>query len=307
MLRGRRLVEIDLKGGEGREQVRRLTDRADVLIDPFRPGVTERLGLGPDETRARNPRLVYARVTGWGQDGPWASAAGHDLNYIALAGPLAAIGRRGSPPPPPLNLIGDFGGGGMLLALGIAAALVERASSGEGQVVDAAMVDGAALQFAAVAGFMQMGVWGPERESNLLDGGAPFYDTYETADGRFVAIGALEPQFYAELLDRLGLASDDWPQYDRERWPALKRTLGEIFRTRTRDEWDAQLGGTDVCFAPVLGLDEAAAHPHNAARGLYQGVGGVVQPSPAPRFSRTPGAIRPSPGTGLPDWGSNPA
>jgi alpha-methylacyl-CoA racemase len=292
LLRGRRFAIADLKDQDDLARVKALIDGADVLIDPFRPGTTERLGLGPDEMLMSNPRLVYGRVTGWGQTGPWSGAAGHDLNYIALAGPLSAIGRRGSPPPPPLNLVGDFGGGGMLLALGILAALLERHTSGAGQVVDAAMVDGAALQFAMIMGFRAQGFWSDKRESNLLDGGAPFYDTYETADGRWVSIGALEPQFYAELLTRLGLDADDWPQYDRGRWHLLRERFTEIFMTKTRDEWTEALGGTDACFAPVLTPDEAAAHPQNSARAVYQEVDGVLQPSPAPRFSRTPAAIQ---------------
>ncbi len=295
LLRGRRFETADLKNPDDLARVKQLIAAADVLIDPFRPGTTERLGLGPDEMLERNPGLIYGRITGWGQTGPWAGAAGHDLNYIALAGPLSAIGRRDSPPPPPINLVGDFGGGGMLLALGIAAALVERAKSGAGQVVDAAMVDGAALQFAMIMGFRAVGLWSDERESNLLDGGAPFYDTYETADGRYVSVGALEPQFYAELLTRLGLNLDDWPQYDRDRWPALRNRLQQIFVTKTRDEWTELLGATDACFAPVLTPEEAAAHPQNAAREVYRTVDGVLQPSPAPRFSRTPS----SPARGL--------
>lgn len=295
LLRGRRAVTLDLKDDGGRALALRLIERADVLIDPLRPGKAERLGLGPDEALERNPRLVYARITGWGQTGPWAGAAGHDINYVALAGPLAAMGRADSPPPPPLNLVGDFGGGGMLLALGITSALVERAASGRGQVVDAAMVDGAALQFASIMGFRAMGLWRDERESNFLDGGAPYYDTYETADGRYVAVGAIEPQFYAELLHSLGLEPADWPQDDRDRWPALREHLGAIFRSRTREEWTETLGGTDACFAPVLGAEEAAAHPQNAGRAVYQEVGGILQPSPAPRFSRTPGEIRRTP------------
>jgi alpha-methylacyl-CoA racemase len=294
LLRGRESITVDLKSATGLERVAGLIERADVLIDPFRPGTTERLGLGPEEMLQRNPRLVYGRITGWGQSGPWARAAGHDLNYVALAGPLAAIGRRGTPPPPPLNLIGDFGGGGMLLAVGIAAALVERNRSDAGQVVDAAMVDGVALQFAAIMGFRAMGLWQDERQSNFLDGGAPYYDTYETADRHYVAIAAIEPQFYAELLARLGLRAEDWPQHERECWPRLRAKLTAIFRSRTRDEWADALGGTDACFAPVLSPAEAAAHPQNAARSVYQEVDGVLQPSPAPRFSRTPGAIRSS-------------
>lgn len=310
LLRGRPSVAVDLKHPDGHALAVRLIDRADVLIDPFRPGVAERLGLGPEELRARHRRLVYARITGWGQDGPWAGAAGHDINYVALAGPLAAIGRAGSPPPPALNLAGDFGGGGMLVALGVLAALVERDRSGEGQVIDAAMVDGVALQLAAIVGYRQMGMWTDERESNLVDGGAPFYDTYETADGRFVSVGAIEPQFYAELLGHLGLDPEAWPQYDRARWPALHAELAAIFATRTRDEWTERLGATDACFAPVLNVDEAAAHPQNVARGVYRDAHGLLQPSPAPRFSRTPGAIRSAPSqpgehgrSALADWG----
>jgi alpha-methylacyl-CoA racemase len=287
LLRGRKFETADLKDPADLERVKQRIDESDVLIDPFRPGTTERLGLGPDELLQSNPRLVYGRITGWGQTGPWSGAAGHDLNYIALAGPLSAIGRKGSPPPPPLNLVGDFGGGGMLLALGIAAALFERERSGVGQVVDAAMVDGAALQFAMIMGFRAVGLWSDERESNLLDGGAPFYDTYETADGRWISIASLEPQFYAELLTRLGLDQDEFPQYDRSRWPQLRATLSEIFAAKTRDEWTELLGATDVCFAPVLTPDEAAAHPQNAARAVYQEIDGVLQPSPAPRFSRS--------------------
>ena len=301
LLRGRRSIRADLKSPAGLDLVLRLIDRGDVLIDPFRPGTTERLGIGPDDMLERNPRLVYGRVTGWGQTGPWAQAAGHDLNYVALAGILSAIGRTGTPPPPPLNLIGDFGGGGMLLALGITSALVERERSGAGQVVDAAMVDGVALQFAAIMGLRAMGVWRDERESNLLDGGAPYYDSYETADGRYVTVAAIEPQFYAELLQRVGLEPADWPQNARDRWPELRRRLTTSFRSRTRDEWSEVLGGTDACFAPVLSPDEAAAHPQNAARAVYQTVNGVLQPGPAPRFSRTPGSIRTSPASD--DWG----
>jgi len=310
LLRGRRLVALDLKRPADLELALRAVERADVLIDPFRPGVAERLGLGPDEALARNERLIYGRITGWGQSGPWATAAGHDINYVALAGPLAAMGRAGSPPAPALNLVGDFGGGGMLLALGVVAALLERAASGAGQVVDAAMVDGVALQYAAIMGFRAMGLWDDRRESNFIDGGAPYYDTYECADGRFVAVGALEPQFYAELLTQLGLDPAEWPQEDRARWPALRERLAAIFRSRTRDEWDAALGGSDACFAPVLSGEEAAAHPQNAVREVYTEVGGVLQPSPAPRFSRTPGRIRSgaveSDREALLDWGLEP-
>lgn len=301
--RGRRSLDVDLKSAEGLDLVRRMAQVADVLIDPFRPGTTERLGLGPDELTARNPRLIYARVTGWGQTGPLAHAAGHDINYVALAGPLSAIGRADSPPAPPLNLIGDFGGGGMLAALGIALALVERGRSGRGQVVDAAMVDGTALQFASIMGFRAMGIWRDRREDNFLDGGAPYYDCYETADGGFVSVGALEPPFYAELLDRLGLDPEDWPQEDRDRWPALRARLTEIFRSRTREQWSDELAGTDACFAPVLSPEEAAAHAQNAGREVYTSVDGVLQPAPAPRFDRTPGAIRAGDERSQDDWG----
>ncbi|AEA27638.1 CaiB/BaiF CoA transferase family protein [Pseudonocardia benzenivorans] len=310
LLRGRRSIALDLKSADGVEVALRLTDRADVLLDPFRPGVAERLGIGPETATSRNPGLVYARMTGWGQTGPLASVAGHDLNYVALAGPLAAMGRRGSPPAPALNLIGDFGGGGMLLAFGVTAALVERNRSGRGQVIDVAMTDGVAALSASIVGFTNMGVWRPERESNFLDGGAPYYDSYETSDGRHVTIGSIEPQFYALLLDKLGLDAAEWPQDDRRRWPELHARLAEIFRGRTRDEWCELLEGTDVCFAPVLGFDEAPKHPHLAARGTYVEEHGMLQPAPVPRFSRTPGAIQTppcSPGQHtrevLADWG----
>lgn len=301
--RGRRELTVDLKSEAGRRLAQRLVTRADVLIDPFRPGTTERLGLGPAELCELNPRLVYARATGWGQEGPLSRRAGHDINYVALAGPLAAIGRADSPPPPPLNLIGDFGGGGMLVALGVALALVERASSGRGQVIDAAMIDGVALQFASIMGFRAMRIWEDRRESNSLDGGAPFYDCYQTADGGYMSVGALEPQFYAELLDGVGLAAEDWPQNDRDRWPALKRRLSQIFGSRTREEWEREFAGRDACVVPVLGPSEAAAHPHNAGRGLYVTVDDVLQPAPAPRFSRTPGRLKPREQVSDDDWG----
>ncbi|NMH96633.1 CaiB/BaiF CoA transferase family protein [Pseudonocardia acidicola] len=295
LLRGRRSVAVNLKSAEGVETALRLTDRADVLLDPFRPGVTERLGLGPGPVMQRNRRLIYARMTGWGQTGPLATVAGHDLNYVALAGPLAAMGRRDRPPAPALNLIGDFGGGGMLMAFGITAALLERNRSGEGQVIDTAMTDGVAALSASIVGFTNMGVWQPERESNFLDGGAPYYDTYETADGRYVSIGAIEPQFYALLLDKLGLDPADWPQHDRRRWPEMHAKLVAIFRSKASDEWCALLEGTDVCFAPVLTFEEARKHPHLAERGTYVEEHGMVQPAPVPRFSRTPGAIQSPP------------
>jgi alpha-methylacyl-CoA racemase len=310
--RGRRSVGVDLKSPEGVEAVLRLVASADALIEGFRPGVTERLGLGPDACLERNPRLVYGRMTGWGQDGPYASAAGHDINYIALAGALEGIGRAGGPPTPPLNLVGDFGGGGLLLAFGIACGLFEATRSGQGQVIDAAMIDGAANLMSMFFGFKAMGMWSPERGTNLLDTGAHFYDVYECADGLYVSIGSIEPQFYAELLKRTGLDGDPdlATQMDRSKWPVLKAKLAEVFRSRTRDEWCEEMEGTDVCFAPVLSMDEAPSHPHNVARGTFETRDGVVQPAPAPRFSRTAPALeRPpaSPGQHteevLSDWG----
>jgi alpha-methylacyl-CoA racemase len=309
--RGRRSVGVDLKKPDGVETVLRLVERADALLEGFRPGVMERLGLGPAVCLGRNPRLVYGRITGWGQDGPLAPAAGHDVNYIALAGALAPIGRAGEAPVPPLNLVGDFGGGGMLLALGVCAALVERATSGRGQVVDAAMVDGAALLMAMMYGFRSAGFWDDQRGTNILDTGAPFYEVYETADGKHVAIGSIEPQFYRELLERSGLAGVELPhQMDRGQWPAMKERFAAVFRTKTRQEWCDLMEGSDVCFAPVLSMGEAPAHPHNRHRGTFVDVAGVTQPGPAPRFSRTPGAIaRPPAHPGqhtdeaLRDWG----
>jgi alpha-methylacyl-CoA racemase len=293
LLRGRPSVRLDLKDPGGLESARRLAHRADVLIDPFRPGVTERLGLGPERLCSDHDRLIYARVTGWGQSGPWSGRAGHDINYLGLVGPLAAMGRANDPPAPPLNLIADFGGGGMLVVLGIAAALYERASSGRGQVIDAAMVDGVSLMFAGIQSFRAMGFWSDRRERNILDGGAPYYDTYATADGRFVAVGALEPWFYSELLERLGLDPAQWPQDDRDRWPELRRALTETFATRARDEWAELFSHVDACVSPVLDAGEVASHPQALARDLYVEVDGVLQAAPAPRFSRTPGAIRP--------------
>jgi alpha-methylacyl-CoA racemase len=292
LARGRRSIGLDLKHPEGIAVARRLVERSDALIEGFRPGVAERLGLGPDECLARNPRLVYGRMTGWGQDGPYAQAAGHDINYVALAGALEPIGRAGQPPTPPLNLVADFGGGGMLLAFGIAAALVERATSGKGQVIDAAMVDGAAL---LMAFFREQPLFGEPlgpRGTNMLDSGAHFYDAYECADGTYVSIGAIEAPFYAELRARLGLDDPKWDRHlDRDAWPALKEDLAAIFRTRTRAEWCELLERTDVCFAPVLHLDEAPQHPHNLARGTFADWHGQVQPTPAPRFSRTPASL----------------
>jgi alpha-methylacyl-CoA racemase len=309
--RGRRSVGIDLKHEGGVGLVLRLLECADALIEGFRPGVMERLGLGPDVCLARNPRLVYGRMTGWGQDGPLAHAAGHDINYIGLAGALDPIGRAGGPPVPPLNLVGDFGGGGMLLAFGIACALVERQRSGRGQVVDAAMVDGAAALMTIFHGMRQAGYWSDERGTNLLDSGAPFYDVYETKDGKWVSIGSIEPQFYRELLRLTGLEGEDLPrQGDRAGWDATKRRLAEVFRAKTRDEWCAIMEGTDVCFAPVLSMGEAPQHAHNRARGTFVEVAGVPQPGPAPRFGRTqPRIERPPAWPGehtdeaLADWG----
>jgi alpha-methylacyl-CoA racemase len=313
--RGRRSVGVDLKHPLGREVTLRLVERADALIEGFRPGVTERLGIGPDDCLARQPRLVYGRMTGWGQSGPYAQAAGRDINYVALSGTLSMIGRLGEPPVPPLNLIGDFGGGGLLLAFGIVCGLLEASRSGAGQVVDAAMVDGAALLAGMIHGLRATGDW-RERGTNLLDSGAWFYEVYETADGGYVSVGAIDPQSCAELLRRTGLADDvdgGGPvpdQSDRDSWPAMKRRMAALFRTKTRDEWTALLEGTDVCFAPVLSADEAARHPHNMERATFTTVGGVVQPAPAPRFSRTaPTAGGPPPRPGehtdgaLTDWG----
>ena len=291
--RGRRSVGIDLKSPEGVETVLALVEGADALLEGFRPGVAERLGIGPDDCLARNPRLVYGRMTGWGQEGPYASAAGHDLNYIALAGALHGIGRQGEAPVPPLNLVGDFGGGGMYLAFGMVCALLEARDSGQGQVVDAAMVDGAASLMTAFFGMAASGFWSEERGTNMLDTGAHFYNVYETADGRYISLGPIEPQFYAELRERLGLHGGEWDhQMDRSRWPELKEKLAALVAQRTRDEWCELLEGTDTCFAPVLSLAEAPEHAHNRERGTFAEVAGAVQPGPAPRFSRTPGAIR---------------
>lgn len=293
MNRGRRSIGVDLKSDEGREVVMRLVDGADALIEGFRPGVTERLGLGPDDCLSRNPRLVYGRMTGWGQDGPYAHAAGHDINYIALAGALEPMGRQGEKPMAPLNLVGDFGGGGMMLAFGVVCAILESRQSGTGQVVDAAMVDGAAALMTFFHGFRAMGIWNDERGTNLLDTGAHFYDVYETADGKYISIGSIEPQFYAELREKLELTDPRWDQQmSRSAWPELKEELRVRFLTRTRDEWCELMEHTDICFAPVLSMSEAPDHPHNVARGTFTEVAGVVQPRPAPRFSRTDSLIQ---------------
>jgi alpha-methylacyl-CoA racemase len=313
--RGRRSIGVDLKHEQGVETVLRLVERADALLEGFRPGVMERLGLGPDVCRARNPRLVYGRMTGFGQEGPIAHAAGHDINYIALAGTLFHIGRAGEKPLPPLNLVGDFGGGGMLLAFGVACALVERARSGKGQVVDAAMVDGAAVLMTMMHTFRQTPMWSDERGTNLLDTGAHFYETYETKDGKYVSIGSIEPQFYAELLKRTGLEGQDLPrQMDRAQWPAMKERLAAVFKSKTRDEWCALMEGSDVCFAPVLTMGEAYEHPHNVARRTFVEIAGKMHPAPAPRFSRTaPDTPQPPAHAGqhtddaLRDWGFSAA
>ena len=309
--RGRRSVALDLKRPEAIEAVLRLVAKADALIEGFRPGVTERLGLGPDHCLARNPRLIYGRMTGWGQQGPLAHASGHDINYIALSGALHSIGRKGEAPVPPLNLVGDFGGGALYLALGVVAGLLEAQKSGQGQVVDAAMVDGAASLMTLIYGMHGLGVWNNERGDNILDTGAHYYDVYETRDGKYVSIGAIEAKFYEELLRLSGLKGEALPhQQDRNSWPAMKERLKKLFRTKTRDEWCKIMEGSDVCFAPVLSMDEAPRHPHNLHRGTFVEQGGVTQPGPAPRFSRTPSAIQRPPATpgehteaALRDWG----
>ncbi|WP_084505429.1 CaiB/BaiF CoA transferase family protein [Nocardia harenae] len=309
-LRNRRSIVADLKTADGLEAVLRLVERADVLLEGMRPGVAERLGIGPERVTEANPGLVYARVTGWGQDGPFATTAGHDLNYISVTGALHAMGRAGEPPAPPLNLVGDYGGGSMLALAGILAALYERASSGRGQVIDAAMVDGVALLNQPLFALRATGGWTDERAANVLDGGAPFYDTYRCSDDRFVAVGALEPQFFAVLLATLGIEPGAIEQYDRAGWPALRARFRTIFGSRTRDEWAATFAGTDACVTPVLSYGEAAGHPHLAARGTVAEIGGVTQAAPAPRFSRTPApAPRPPVPTGsataadvLRDW-----
>jgi alpha-methylacyl-CoA racemase len=298
--RSRRSLAVDLKSAAGREAVLRLVDRADVLIEGFRPGVTEKLGLGPAECHARNPGLVYGRMTGFGQQGPLASAAGHDLNYIALSGALHAIGPARGAPLPPLNLVGDYGGGALFLAFGVMAALFERQRSGRGQVVDAAMVDGAATLASIFYGLAAAGQWSAERGANLLDGGAPFYATYETADGRWVSVGALEPKFFAQFAERIGLDPKFvGRQYDRRLWPEMRAAIAALLRTRPRDAWCELLEGSDACFAPVLAFDEAPRHRHAQARGGFVEVDGVVQPAPAPRFSRSvPAAPRRAPEVG---------
>jgi alpha-methylacyl-CoA racemase len=309
--RGRRSMALDLKRPEATQAVLRMVERADALIEGFRPGVMERLGLGPDECLARNPKLVYGRMTGWGQEGPLAEAAGHDINYIALAGALYCIGRRGEAPVPPLNLVGDFGGGALYLALGVVAGILEAQKSGKGQVVDVAMVDGVASLMTAIYGMHGAGVWTNERGSNVLDTGAHYYDVYETRDGKHVSVGSIEGKFYEELLQRSGLKNEELPrQNDRPSWPRMKERLTQLFLTKTRDEWCKIMEGTDICFAPVLSMDEAPQHAHNQLRGTFVVRDGVTQPAPAPRFSRTPSAIQSPPAApgehteeALRDWG----
>jgi alpha-methylacyl-CoA racemase len=313
--RGRRSIALDLKAAQGVEIAMAIVEKADALIEGFRPGVTERLGLGPDACHARNPRLIYGRVTGWGQHGPLAQSPGHDINYIAVSGALHAIGAAGQPPVPPLNLVGDYGGGAMYLAFGIVCALVERSRSEKGQVIDAAMCDGAASLMSLFYARMAAGLWQDERGVNALDGGAPWYGVYETADGKYIAIGAIEARFYGRLLECMGLDHRSLPpQHDRARWPELKETLRAAFRQKTRDQWCDTLSDCDVCFAPVLSLAEAPSHPHNRARETFMQRRGLVQPAPAPRFSRTlPRVERDPPRLGeggaaaLADWGFAPA
>ncbi|MCU1699248.1 MAG: fatty acid-CoA racemase [Mycobacterium sp.] len=293
--RGRRTIAVDLKSAEGVEVVRELVANADVFVEGFRPGVAERLGIGPDVLLEINPRLVYGRMTGWGQDGPLAQRAGHDINYIAIAGALEPIGRAGQRPHAPQNLLADFAGGGLMLALGVISALYERGTSGAGQVVDAAMVDGAALLTTFLHGMHANGMWEGERGTNVLDGAASFYDTYETSDGKFMAVGCVEPQFYSAFLDVLGLDDPELPfQLDASAWPEMKKLIGDTFQQKTRDEWTATFADSDACVSPVLSPWEAHEHPHNRARGVFVEVDGVLQPAPAPRFSRS-GSSRPVP------------
>jgi alpha-methylacyl-CoA racemase len=311
MNRGRRSVAVDLKHPAGVALVLRLAEQADGLMEGFRPGVAERLGLGPDLCLARNPKLIYGRMTGYGQAGPMAQAAGHDIDYIALAGALEPLGRAGERPLPPINLVGDFGGGGMLLAFGMCAAIISARQTGAGQVIDAAMVDGAASLMTMTYTLRQAGIWRDERGTNLLDTGAHFYEVYETSDGGFMAVGAIEHQFYAELIRLLGLEGEELPvQMDRGAWPAMKKRFAAIFASRTRAEWEVVFESSDACVAPVLSPAEASNHPHNQFRKMFTEVAGVVQPSPSPRFQGTPGAIRrppPNPGQhgdeALAEWG----
>lgn len=309
--RGKRSVSVDLKKPEGVEAVLKLVEKADIILEGFRPGVMERLGLGPEVCLARNPKIAYGRMTGFGQEGPMAKAAGHDINYIAMSGALHMIGHKGGRPVPPINLVGDFGGGSMFLAFGLLAAVIEARTSGKGQVVDATMIDGAALLTTMMYGMKAQGLWQDERGVNLLDTGAHFYDTYETKDGKYVSIGSIEPQFYAELMRLAELDPADFgAQMDASSWPAMKEKLAAVIKAKTRAEWDALMEGTDVCYAPVLSMEEAPKHPHNIARGVFFEQDGHVQPAPAPRFSRTrpdTPAVPPMPGQdtdqALADWG----
>lgn len=300
MLRNRRSIGIDLRKSEGAAAVLKMVAQVDALQEGFRPGVMEKLGLGPDVCLEKNPVLVYGRMTGWGQEGPLSRAAGHDINYISLSGALHTFGRKGQKPVPPLNLVGDFGGGGMLLAFGLVCALFESRNSGRGQVVDAAMVDGSAALMAMIYGLKAAGFWADNRGVNLLDGGAHFYDTYETADGKYISVGSIEPQFYELLLQHAAIEEPDFKdQLDQKKWPILKERLTEIFKTKSRDEWCRIMEGTDICFAPVLSLDEAPDHPQNLARKTFIDVDGVLQPAPTPRFSQTPPELQgppPKPG-----------
>ena len=292
LTRGRRSIAVDLKQDAGREVVLKLCESSDALFEGFRPGVTERLGLGPKDCMARNGKLVYGRMTGWGQEGPMAQAAGHDINYISLVGALHAIGEKGGKPVPPLNLVGDFGGGGMVLAFGLVCAMLEAQKSGKGQVVDTAMVDGAAILMGMFFTMMGNGAFSMDRGTNLLDGGAHFYGTYETSDGKYISLGSIEPQFYALLVEKSGIDREKFSaQMDASRWDGYRTELTEVFKTRTRDEWCEIMEGTDVCFAPVLALDEVHLHPHNVARNSFQELDGIVQPVPAPRFSRSEASL----------------
>ncbi len=294
--RGKRSVAIDLKKPEGVEAALSLIGKADGLIEGFRPGVMERLGVGPDVALKRNPKLVYGRMTGWGQTGPWAGMAGHDIDYIALTGALHTMGRKDEPPAPPLNLVGDFGGGALYLAMGLLAGVIEARTTGRGQVIDCAMIDGAASLMTMFFNMKAAGMWTTERESNLLDGGAHFYDTYECADGKWLAVGSIEPQFHAEMVKGLGLPADVFGMYmDRAKWPEYSRRVAEVIRTKPRDAWMEVFDGTDACVAPVLSLEEAPEHPHNVERGTFVEAFGVMQPGPVPRFSRTTGAINGAP------------
>jgi len=306
--RGRQAIALDMKKPEGVEAALKLIEKADALIEGFRPGVMERLGVGPDVALKRNPKLVYGRMTGWGQDGPLADAAGHDINYIALTGALHAIGGKTGKPVPPLNLVGDFGGGALYLAFGVVCGILEARRSGKGQVVDAAMTDGAASLMSMFYGMTAGGMWVDERAQNMLDSGAHFYDTYETKDGKYIALGSIEPQFYRELIERTAITDSAFgAQMDRKAWPSLKEKLAAVIKTKTRDEWDKIMLGSDVCYAPVLSISEAPKHPHNVARKTFVEVGGIVQPAPAPRFSRTVPEVKGPPegssDSSLKSWG----